>query len=120
MGIERYGRPPSLAGSHPRVQTVDGPASAFDTNAGRTRAFLAPGTQHSGQTGPTPNVWSVPWEEPPRKSGKGRCGIPGGHLEADESAPQGAARELKEELGVVTDRIRSGETFSTHGWNGAH
>ena len=113
-------------------------------------------------------------------------GIPGGHLEADESALQGAARELKEELGVVVnpadlvcahvahhrnskgktrigffftttrwqgtptnmepdlcsglswedpgdlpkstipyiattiDRIRSGETFSTHGWDRAH
>lgn len=116
----------------------------------------------------------------------GRFGIPGGHLEADESAVQGAARELKEEVGVlidpadlvcahvahhrngqgktrigffftttrwqgiptnmepdlcsglsweepadlptntisyiatIIDLIRSGETFSTHGWDGAH
>lgn len=116
----------------------------------------------------------------------GQYGIPGGHLEADESASQGAARELKEEVGVLIDphdlvcahvahhrngegktrigffftttrwqgtptnmepdlcsglswidpehlpentipyiatiigRIRSGETFSTHGWDGAH
>lgn len=116
----------------------------------------------------------------------GQFGIPGGHLEEDESATQGAARELKEEVGVlidpadlecahvahhsngegktrigffftttrwqgeptnmepdlcsslswedpadlpentipyiatIIDRIRSGQVFSTHGWDGAH
>ncbi|WP_440988650.1 NUDIX hydrolase [Haloarchaeobius baliensis] len=35
--------------------------------------------------------------------GRGRWGVPGGHLEADEPAPVAAARELEEETGVRVD-----------------
>lgn len=65
----------------------------------------------------------------------GQYGIPGGHLETGESAPQGAARELKEEIGVIIDpddlvcahvahhqgpegKTRIGFFFTTTRWQG--
>ncbi|MEV2276992.1 NUDIX domain-containing protein [Nocardiopsis sp. NPDC049922] len=65
----------------------------------------------------------------------GQFGIPGGHLEEGESAVQGAARELKEEVGVVIDpgdlvcahvahhrnaqgKTRIGFFFTTTRWEG--
>ncbi|MFB8765607.1 NUDIX hydrolase [Nocardiopsis alba] len=66
----------------------------------------------------------------------GQYGIPGGHLESGESVPQGAAREMKEEVGVVIDpddlvcahvahhlgsegKTRIGFFFTTTRWQGS-
>lgn len=46
---------------------------------------------------------------------KGRWALPGGFLRMDESAEQGALRELREETGVTGCRIRQFHTFSAPG-----
>jgi len=44
-------------------------------------------------------------------NGEWRYGLPGGHIEDDESPDQAMARELREECGIVVDNLRHIDFF---------